>query len=185
MERRDRATYILLKSEFRNPKFRETFKENLGNACVNCGSTGDIEYHHIVPLSFCGTNALSNIVPLCYTCHKVVHGTRNIRQLCKPENTGRPRKQLPADSKETILLFMQGKITRATCYEKLGLTGSTKLTDLPMYREMLKENGIVRFRNLTTSPKKSPKSVVSYIVYEDGTIKEYLKDGTERKRAVV
>lgn len=183
MERQDRATYILLKTEAKSPKFRKILEENLGKVCVNCGRD-DIEYHHIVPLSFGGTNNLSNIVPLCYYCHRVVHGTVNIRQICRPESTGRPRRKFKSDFNETVDLFMRGKITRAKCYELLGITGKTKLTDLPVYQNMLKEKGIVRFRNLTTRPKTDPKAVVSYIVYDNGTVTEYLKDGTERTKAV-
>lgn len=184
MKRQAKDTYVLLKREFQSTAFRSILKTELGATCANCGSENDIEYHHIVPLSLCGTNRLSNIVPLCYYCHKVAHGSRNIRRICKAEVTGRPRKNLPSDSMDTIEAFMRGKITRATCYERLGLKGATKLTDLPMYQDLLAERGIVRFRNLTTRPKTNPEAVVSYIVYKDGTMTEYLLDGTERTRTV-
>lgn len=51
----------------------EEEKDYIGRVCVNCGSTEDIEYHHIVPLSLGGNDVLSNIQPLCYECHSKLH----------------------------------------------------------------------------------------------------------------
>jgi hypothetical protein len=43
--------------------------------CGNCLSDeGDkIIFHHIVPVILGGTDNLSNIVPLCDKCHKLIH----------------------------------------------------------------------------------------------------------------
>lgn len=38
-------------------------------ACFECGSTGDIHQHHVVPESVGGTKT----VPLCESCHGLVH----------------------------------------------------------------------------------------------------------------
>ena len=65
--------YDKLRQEFQGELFRLNMKSELGNKCVNCGSTENIEYHHIVPLKNGGTNNLSNIVPLCETCHYKAH----------------------------------------------------------------------------------------------------------------
>ena len=40
-----------------------------GDACLNCGSKTNIEYHHIVPLYNRGKDIPSNIAPLCRRCH--------------------------------------------------------------------------------------------------------------------
>lgn len=37
--------------------------------CFECGSTEDIEHHHVVPKSLGGTKT----VPLCIKCHSLVH----------------------------------------------------------------------------------------------------------------
>ena len=51
--------YDKLRQEFQGESFRLNMKSELGNKCVNCGSTENIEYHHIVPLRNGGTNNLS------------------------------------------------------------------------------------------------------------------------------
>lgn len=51
----------------------EKDKDEIGRVCCNCGKTTDLEYHHIVPLSFGGSNILSNYCCLCYNCHSLIH----------------------------------------------------------------------------------------------------------------
>jgi hypothetical protein len=41
--------------------------------CANCGSSGEMHVHHIVPLSKGGTNNLTNLKALCRDCHVLVH----------------------------------------------------------------------------------------------------------------
>ena len=48
-------------------------KKLIGATCINCGSSDDIVYHHVVPLAFGGRDVITNIVPLCDNCHKMVH----------------------------------------------------------------------------------------------------------------
>ena len=38
--------------------------------CFECGTTEDIQQHHVVPKSRGGTKT----VPLCYSCHEKAHG---------------------------------------------------------------------------------------------------------------
>ena len=45
-----------------------------GHQCINCGSTEDLEIHHIVPISKSGTNEISNLVSVCSDCHYHIHG---------------------------------------------------------------------------------------------------------------
>jgi len=44
-------------------------KKEIGVQCCNCGSTEELEYHHIVPVSLDGKNINSNMACLCYPCH--------------------------------------------------------------------------------------------------------------------
>lgn len=62
----------MIYAETRVPLTEEE-KDIVGRVCVNCGAIDDIEYHHIVPLSLGGNDVLSNICPLCATCHGKVH----------------------------------------------------------------------------------------------------------------
>lgn len=41
--------------------------------CENCGSPEFMEYHHVLPLRFLGSNELTNIKRLCKKCHSNLH----------------------------------------------------------------------------------------------------------------
>ncbi|MFC7133751.1 MULTISPECIES: HNH endonuclease [Salinibaculum] len=41
--------------------------------CVNCGATGMLQVHHIVPKAAGGQDELSNLRTLCYECHEKSH----------------------------------------------------------------------------------------------------------------
>lgn len=42
--------------------------------CGNCGSTENTQIHHVVPVSFGGTNRITNLCRLCTDCHAKAHG---------------------------------------------------------------------------------------------------------------
>lgn len=46
------------------------------NFCVFCGTAIGIEHHHLVPLSFGGTDTEDNILSVCGTHHGLLHGVR-------------------------------------------------------------------------------------------------------------
>lgn len=41
--------------------------------CTHCGTTTNLEMHHLIPLSQGGTNHLDNLTTLCHTCHTTLH----------------------------------------------------------------------------------------------------------------
>lgn len=41
--------------------------------CGNCGSTVNLDVHHIVPISKGGTNNFANLKTICRECHKKIH----------------------------------------------------------------------------------------------------------------
>lgn len=49
--------------------------EEYGHRCLACGTSKNITVDHIIPLSRGGSNAISNIQPLCFKCnlHKGTH----------------------------------------------------------------------------------------------------------------
>jgi hypothetical protein len=51
----------------------EKDKKEIGLRCCNCGSTKELEYHHIVPVSLGGNDINSNMTCLCYPCHQKIH----------------------------------------------------------------------------------------------------------------
>lgn len=58
-------------------KLTEFEKSLIGRVCCNCGSTEDIQYHHIVPLALGGRDIISNMCCLCYDCHQLIHFGEN------------------------------------------------------------------------------------------------------------
>lgn len=55
-------------------KLRGIFDRQLPKECGNCDAVEGLHIHHIVPLSFGGSNRLSNLVRLCTGCHSKAHG---------------------------------------------------------------------------------------------------------------
>jgi 5-methylcytosine-specific restriction endonuclease McrA len=45
--------------------------EACGHRCLACGATESVSVDHIVPLSLGGSNAITNIQPLCATCNSL------------------------------------------------------------------------------------------------------------------
>jgi hypothetical protein len=52
---------------------RQAVLQRDGYRCGNCGSTINLQIHHIVPLSRGGTNLESNLRTLCESCHQKIH----------------------------------------------------------------------------------------------------------------
>ena len=53
----------------------DLLKELKGTICCNCGldCKDNIIFHHIVPISIGGNDAINNIVPVCSVCHGMIH----------------------------------------------------------------------------------------------------------------
>lgn len=45
-----------------------------GGCCLRCGTSEDLEVHHIQPISQGGTNDDANLATLCVSCHHSAHG---------------------------------------------------------------------------------------------------------------
>ena len=45
--------------------------------CVACGIREQLHHHHLVPKSRGGSNANSNLITLCASCHEKIHGVDN------------------------------------------------------------------------------------------------------------
>ena len=55
-----------------DPYAFEIKKQNLGNCCVFCGSTENIQCDHILPVKF-KMNEIDNLQPLCVSCNSSKH----------------------------------------------------------------------------------------------------------------
>lgn len=142
------AEYKALKIEYNRQSFKQLLEEKKGNVCVCCGSTEGIEYHHILPLHMGGDNRLSNIQPVCYLCHKLIHGSRVNKMYRKGGNGGRKKLEPPKNYKAILDRYFRCEIGKAECNELLGIVGSrARLNDKWWYKAYLKENNIVEFYN--------------------------------------
>jgi hypothetical protein len=92
--------------------------------CFECGTIGDVDFHHVVPKSKGG----AKMIPLCLSCHSKVHGEHmlEIRKLAVeskkkkmkdynengiPHNFGRK-----VGSKESMETFMNKQTTKDIIY---------------------------------------------------------------------
>lgn len=174
--------YEELKKEWQDQTLRRMVKHVCGEVCYNCGSTENVQYHHIVPLRMGGTNKLSNIAVLCSRCHKAAHRGRHISHYLNTENMGRPR-TAPAEVIEDALNeFFQCKIGTMECAARIGLKGKkAHLSEKVWYQEYLKEHKIKYFQNridMLISPKRRRHTLmegecVGVMIYENGERKEF------------
>ena len=137
-------THEQLRAEFTKLSFRKELKNKLGGTCVNCGSTENIEYHHIVPLINGGTNKFTNIVPLCVECHEKAHDKEGF----KSRGGGRPKVTTFESAEPVLKRYFNLEIGTKEAKKLLGISPTTKSTwsDLTnKYRE--KYNIDPKFRN--------------------------------------
>jgi len=116
-----------------------------GHKCANCGTTEDVHYHHIVPLSIGGTNAVTNMVPLCQQCHYLVHhGVRLDLTVLKKMVGGRPR-CLPTDEmKKAWVDYIYCRIPRCELERVLG---HTRRSQAKWMSDILESEKIDQFHN--------------------------------------
>ena len=55
---------------------RKAIYKREGYECAVCGSTRQLEIHHVIKRSRGGSDAPSNLVCLCHLCHCAIHGER-------------------------------------------------------------------------------------------------------------
>lgn len=135
-------TYNELRQEFSKESFRNKLKDVVGSVCVNCGTTENIEYHHIVPLKNGGTNRLTNIVPLCECCHYKAHD----KTMMKNKNGGRP-KAIEFEQAEPILhRYFNKEIGKSETCKLLGLKSKKGAWDR-LCKQYKEKYNIGRFYN--------------------------------------
>lgn len=175
----NRATIRLLTEKFAD-------KDGIVRCC-SCGAT-PIEWHHVVWLELGGKDVISNINPVCPTCHRSIHYGYDIRlkrlekMRTNVKKAGRHR-NVPDNYKDLLNDYVNCRIGRKTLAEKWGLTtvkrdGSgdeteinfQKLTDYVWYREYLAELGLAKVINRVDNPTRENRKLgtLGYLVYETG-----------------
>lgn len=127
-------------------KFMELLMKAHGTKCANCGGNKDVEYHHIVPLTMGGTNAISNFIPLCYICHKKSHGYKIHMERIRKKSNGRPSK-ICSNYDEIFDQYKSGKIGSSEVKKLLGISQKTHFTEHVLYKQYLEKNGIKYIKN--------------------------------------
>jgi predicted restriction endonuclease len=59
--------------------FRRRVKASTGGRCARCGSTREVEAHHVRPLAAAGSNDPANGLALCRPSHDAAHRTQRER----------------------------------------------------------------------------------------------------------
>lgn len=148
---------------------RTKLKALLGTRCYICGAEG-AEYHHLVPLSWGGTNDVHNFLPLCYEHHMIMHGVRVQGHTWKNKSRGGRHRKIPENYKETLDMFIHGQIGRKECKEMLGVSPASALTDRVWYKEYLEELGIEVCKNLVdviaSNGELKPGKECGYLKYK-------------------
>ena len=117
-----------------------------GKKCANCGSEEDVEYHHIVPLYVGGTNEITNMVPLCRSCHYAVHhGVRLDCSELKHISGGRKRKAPSEEAVRAFTDYVNCKIPR--CEAVRIMKQKPNWTRVWWQKEICEEMNIVEFHN--------------------------------------
>lgn len=129
-------------------KFKEEIIKMHGSVCCNCGSSDEIEWHHIVPIEIGGNDIPSNIVPLCYDCHKAVtHHELLLATAGRKHDKGGRKRSIPENYKEILDDYLNCRIGKAEAAKRLGWEHKSNFADSEWFKEYKKEQGIARYRN--------------------------------------
>lgn len=101
----------------RAPEYRMKAIEEYGEECKACGDTEDVVVHH---KDGDGNNDhISNLIPLCSSCHQKVHGGNDELSELVEELGKRPRKAVKTSIQVTTELadLLHNKKGRGQSYE--------------------------------------------------------------------
>lgn len=167
-----------LRKEHSNRIGRGYYLDKLPQVCCNCGSKDDLTYHHIVPITQGGTNNITNIAVVCASCHRAIHGYKEITAYKKGIAGGRPARVEAAVCIEALEKYRECKIGQKELRKILQLSANSKITDNSRYKRYLRENNIRQIRNNldiiranSTKPINSG-DIVGRIIYKDGIVED-------------
>ena len=143
----DKMTEKMMIKELRkqqtNPTFRNNVYNEKGNSCGNCGTTENLEIHHIVSLENGGSNNVGNLALLCYVCHDKAH-KRAVRDYAQ---TGRPNLIEFSEAEKHLSRYFNVEIGMIECKKLLGMSAKTKGTWYRLVNEYKKKHKIEDFYN--------------------------------------
>lgn len=111
-------------------KIKEEVFKIYGRKCINCGTTININVHHKIPLSKGGTNDITNLIPLCKTCHEKLHKfSFNDEGYTIDEDYGKNIKKENKNKKGYIILEAIKNKQRLKIKYKKGKLGKQEITE--------------------------------------------------------
>ena len=82
--------------------------------CQDCGSTENLEVHHLLPISQGGKNTLNNLKTVCHDCHvknyKDVHYPKDKSKIIPFENRGKSRYGIDKSRNTQIIVGFPNEI---------------------------------------------------------------------------
>ena len=163
------------RKEFEKLRNKGILAKECGTVCVCCGAMDGIDYHHILPLVLGGDNRLSNIVPICASCHGKIHGTKMMCLTRYTNKAGRPKDKAPEGYKELSIKYVRNEITGNELKRVCKLDKGTRISEKWWFKEVVEGEGIVAYKKVTGG-KKNKTGIVSRIWYEDGGYREIYRE---------
>lgn len=137
-------------SRYYKDNIDELVRIRYDNKCCNCGTTENLNIHHIVPKKRGGTDELNNLVLVCTKCHQGIHFGRNVALYRNHKNDG--RKRIKRDD-SVFWDYIHAEITSREAAEALGYSKGTHISDMANFKDFMKDNNISklkRVRNYST-----------------------------------
>lgn len=162
--------------------FRQELLDRYDGAknCVCCGEPIDEPiWHHILPCHLGGSDLVTNIVPVCHSCHQAIHNMKpniyyRFRSMGK---TGGRNVDYKPEYDDIFDDYIKCRISRTEASKRLNK--GVHFKDNKAFKQFMEKNGIESFRNnidviLSKHDRLQEGQVVGYIKYADGR-KEELK----------
>lgn len=154
-------------NKYYSKELLEEVYKRYDSKCCNCGSTDNLDIHHIVPLSCGGTDRATNLVLVCQRCHQGLHHGHHIEKYRVYKNKGGRKRKVRDDS--VYADYIHAKISVSEAREKTGC----RIKDTFNFKDFMKENGIAKVSRNSGRQLNHQKST---IVFEDGRV-EVWRDG--------
>lgn len=167
---------------------REAILNLYDNQCQNCGSTKNLQIHHIVPIGNGGNETLGNLTVLCLDCHKKVHKAFNNHSGVGKSN-GRKSNIRCADWEDVLVAYARCELSACEAKILLNMSQKSHIKDksTKWAYESLLRHGISGYANMIDYLESSAihktlqdGDFVGYVAYVNGNKEEILYDSSKR-----
>lgn len=169
---------------------REAILNLYDNQCQNCGSTKNLQIHHIVPIGNGGNETLGNMTVLCVECHIKAHKSLN-NHGGVGNGCGRKQNKRCDDWEDVIVAYARSELSTSEAKVLLNMSQKSHIKDKNsrFVQRALNDNGIIDYSNeidfyecRRINKKLCDGDRVGYIVYTNGQQEESLYDSHKREK---